>query len=409
MPDERCPAERCLDKRCPDKRCPDKRCPDKRRLEQRRPEKRRLDGFRGGRSPLGERRGDKPMTATRSDPATDTRADPPQEFSISLTSDTRATLVVLLATCCAVTPLQALFTDSEWILGVWGAIALVLVPAAALRMRWRAHVAHVLPGLALCICYLTAAYLPAHALGGVIPGSAYRGDLAALGEDLGIYIRDTVAPSPSIPAAMFVISVVFAAVAVFSDAIAVVFREGALLAAPYLLDPDRQRLGAPRAGPLVELRPDRRRIPARPRRGLPQRPPSVGPGDGWPRSRATGARRRQQRAARRGRRHRGRAGVGGGPPVGRAQPTVQRRPQRVLVRIRFWWRYHARPVRVVEGATVTGRTGAAVRRERHQRSQPVLPAADRVGRLHRQPLAAGLRPADGTAACEQPDPPPRSR
>ncbi|SOD74338.1 uncharacterized protein DUF4129 [Jatrophihabitans sp. GAS493] len=155
--------------------------------------------------------------------------------ALALTPDTRATLIVMVATCCAVVPLRALFTDTNWIYFTWLSIVLLLAPAAALRMRWEAHIAQVLPGLALVTLLVTARFLPDQAIGGLLPTPGSGAAISSYGADLGTYIRDTVSPDQSIPAAIFVLTVLMVAVGVFSDAIAVVFRAGALLAAPYLL------------------------------------------------------------------------------------------------------------------------------------------------------------------------------
>ncbi|SDJ14496.1 Transglutaminase-like enzyme, putative cysteine protease [Frankineae bacterium MT45] len=177
--------------------------------------------------------------ATRTGPAQPAAAPRPPRRPVfsatTLTPDARATLIVIVATCCAVVPLGALFTDTGWVYFAWLSIVLLLAPAAALRMRWEAHIAQVLPGLGLVTLLVTARFLPDHALGGLIPTRASGTTISDYGADLSTYIRDTVSPDRSIPAAIFVLTIVMVAVAVFSDAIAVVFRAGALLAGPYLL------------------------------------------------------------------------------------------------------------------------------------------------------------------------------
>jgi hypothetical protein len=115
--------------------------------------------------------------------ATATRAPAPAAAPKPAPDDgqaTRLTLRALAGSALGVLPLLQLFNDTSWLIQAWICMAIVIVPAALIRL-WRApSVVHLVPGLVVLIGYLTRVYLPDHAWLGVVPTLASRSDVQAM-------------------------------------------------------------------------------------------------------------------------------------------------------------------------------------------------------------------------------------
>lgn len=150
-------------------------------------------------------------------------------------SDAVRTLRVLLACALAILPLGALFVDKAWLVDGWATMAVVLGPVAVVR-RWRpAGALQVWGGLALGALWLTAAFVPEHALGGLIPWSGTRQDVAALFDDLHRTTTGEVAPVHTTAATNFTLCAVLALLVALIDLLAVVGRHAALAGVPLLI------------------------------------------------------------------------------------------------------------------------------------------------------------------------------
>ena len=154
---------------------------------------------------------------------------------LSASADFRRTIAGLVACALAVLPLRELFTDWGWLTDTWVVMALVLVPAAALRLYSQPKVWHLLPGLLLAVCYLTHRYVPDNAIAGLIPGPGAWKDVAVLDADVRDSIRDDVAPLQSTVAIQMVLAAQAALFAIAIDLIAVVARRPALAGIPFLV------------------------------------------------------------------------------------------------------------------------------------------------------------------------------
>ena len=114
-------------------------------------------------------------------------------------------------------------------------MAIVIVPAALIRL-WRApSVIHLVPGLVVGIGYLTRVYLPEHAWLGVVPTLASRSDLQAMSTALSTTIRDSAAPLDSTAPIRFYLSIGLIALALIVDVVVVELRRPALAGVPLLL------------------------------------------------------------------------------------------------------------------------------------------------------------------------------
>jgi transglutaminase-like putative cysteine protease len=147
----------------------------------------------------------------------------------------RRTLRALLAAGLAAFPLNQLFTDTGWLIDVWVAMAITLLPAVIMRMWARPRLVHLLPGLVLLVAWLTLRYVPDHAVAGVIPLHGAWRDFTMLNGQLRDTVRDSVAPLHTTPPIRLVLSAGFAGLAVLIDAVAVVGRRPALAGIPLLL------------------------------------------------------------------------------------------------------------------------------------------------------------------------------
>ncbi|WP_375475073.1 transglutaminaseTgpA domain-containing protein [uncultured Jatrophihabitans sp.] len=148
---------------------------------------------------------------------------------------TRRTLLALLASALGAVPLKGLLSDDSWLLDVWFAMALVIAPAALLRLRRPPGALDIWPGVLLLVPWLTARFVPGHALLGMIPTSGTWHDLQALMTSLHHTTHDGVAPVHSTPAVRLVLCALLGLLAALVDLIAVVGRRGALAGAPLLV------------------------------------------------------------------------------------------------------------------------------------------------------------------------------
>jgi transglutaminase-like putative cysteine protease len=150
-------------------------------------------------------------------------------------SATRRTLRAMVATDLAILPLAALFTDQHWLFEAILATAVVCVPAALLRIDRNPRVWHTWVGIALLVPWLTARFVPHHAIGGVLPGTATWHDV----NQLLIAVRDTthddVAPVHAGVAITFVLALLVGLIAAVIDLVAVVGRRPALAGVPILV------------------------------------------------------------------------------------------------------------------------------------------------------------------------------
>ena len=147
----------------------------------------------------------------------------------------RRTVRALLASALGVLPLCELFTDRRWLLEVWVAMIIAVGPAAVLRLWQRPRVSHTWLGLALAVAWLTARYLPKHALGGLLPTAASWHDINALMSKVHDTTSSGVAPVHTTLAIKFVLAAMLALLAALVDLIAVVGRRGALAGVPLLV------------------------------------------------------------------------------------------------------------------------------------------------------------------------------
>jgi transglutaminase-like putative cysteine protease len=132
-------------------------------------------------------------------------------------------------------PLKTLLSDSAWLVQAWLAMAVVIVPAALLRLRRAPSALDIWPGIVLLVFWLTALYLPDHALSGVIPTKATFTDLSHLMDSLHHTMNDETAPVVSTPGVRLVMGALLGLLAALNDLIAVVGRRGALAGVPLLV------------------------------------------------------------------------------------------------------------------------------------------------------------------------------
>lgn len=159
---------------------------------------------------------------------------PPQAARVT-SSATRRTLLALLACACAATPLKALLSDNGWLGQSWLAMAVVIAPAALLRLRRAPSALDIWPGVILLVPWLTRIYVPDHAWGGIIPTGRTFGDIGDLMDSLHQTTSDEVAPIHSTVAVRFILAGLLGLLAALIDLIAVVGRRGALAGVPLLI------------------------------------------------------------------------------------------------------------------------------------------------------------------------------
>ena len=145
------------------------------------------------------------------------------------------TLRALLASGLVVLPLKELFTNWNWLIDVWMAMAVVVVPAAILRSARPPAVWHTWVGIVLLVPWLTARFAPDHAVASFVPTRATWHDVNDLLDQVREISRNGVAPVHTVAAITFVLSLIGGLLAAFIDLVAVVARRGALSGIPLLV------------------------------------------------------------------------------------------------------------------------------------------------------------------------------
>lgn len=155
---------------------------------------------------------------------------------MTLNSGVRRTLLVLLACALGALPLKAMFTDWGWLPDAWLAIIVVALPALLIRASGREPGAlQIWPGLVLMLLWLTARFVPDHAVLGFFPGPGAWHDVSRLLDDLHDTTRSEVAPVASTPAIRLALALMLALLVALMDLIAIVGRRAALAGLPLLV------------------------------------------------------------------------------------------------------------------------------------------------------------------------------
>lgn len=147
----------------------------------------------------------------------------------------RRTAIGFLASVLSVLPLKTLFSDWSWLLDAWLTMAVVLLPAAMLRLRRPAGALDIWPGVILLIPWLTGRFVSAHAWLGVIPTTASWHDVSRLMNALHQTTRTQVAPVHTTVPIQLVLCALVGLYAALIDLVAVVGRRGALGGVPMLV------------------------------------------------------------------------------------------------------------------------------------------------------------------------------
>ncbi len=150
-------------------------------------------------------------------------------------SGSRRSLQALLAAGLGILPLCQMFTDLGWLVDAWITMAIVIGPAALLRLRWRPNTLQVWLGLLLATGWITARFLRSHAVAGVLPGPGAWRDASGLMQQLHDTVANGVAPVHTTTAIRFTLCALLALLAALVDLVAVVGRHGALAGVPLLL------------------------------------------------------------------------------------------------------------------------------------------------------------------------------
>ncbi len=150
-------------------------------------------------------------------------------------SAARRTLLALAASALAAMPLKALLSDNGWLFEAWLTMALVVAPAALLRLRRAPSALDIWPGIILLVPWLTRLFVPQHAWGTFIPNGRTFHDVSRLMDTLHHTTSDEVAPIHSTVAVRLVICALLGLLAALIDLIAVVGRRGALAGVPLLV------------------------------------------------------------------------------------------------------------------------------------------------------------------------------
>jgi transglutaminase-like putative cysteine protease len=152
-----------------------------------------------------------------------------------VSSAARRTVRCAIATGLAVLPLSELFTSIRWVFDAWFAVAVVTAPAALLRLRRPARVWQTWVGVALLIPWLTARFVPAHAIVGVLPTASTWHDVTALVDQVRGVTHNGTAPVPVTNAEAFTLALIVGLIAAVLDLLAVVGRHPALAGVPILV------------------------------------------------------------------------------------------------------------------------------------------------------------------------------
>ncbi len=175
------------------------------------------------------------MTATTPRPTTSAprpASAPPARVP---SSDFLRTVRVLAACALGIMPLASLFRDNAWLTNGWTTMLVVLGPVAVVRLWRPASSLQVWGGLGLGVLWLTAHFVPDHALGGVIPWSGTWTDVQHLFDDLHRTTSTGVAPVHTTAATNFTLCAVLALLVALVDLLAVVGRHAALAGVPLLV------------------------------------------------------------------------------------------------------------------------------------------------------------------------------
>jgi TgpA N-terminal domain/Transglutaminase-like superfamily len=150
-------------------------------------------------------------------------------------SATHRTLMTLLAVGLGILPLKALLSDLGWVFEAWLTMAVVILPAALIRLRRAPSALDIWPGIVLLVPWLTQIFVSKHAWGGFIPTGATWTDISHLMDSLHRTTRDEAAPIHSTVAVRLVLCALLGLMAALIDLIAVVGRRGALAGVPLLV------------------------------------------------------------------------------------------------------------------------------------------------------------------------------
>jgi transglutaminase-like putative cysteine protease len=141
----------------------------------------------------------------------------------------------VLACALGAISLKALFRDVTWLPEVWAAQLVVIGPALVLRRRREAAPWHVWPGLVLLVPWLTAMFVPQHAIAHLLPTTGAWHDVTGLLADLHRTSSNEVAPIQSTTAVRLVLCAMLGLLTALVDLVAVVGRHGALGGVPLLI------------------------------------------------------------------------------------------------------------------------------------------------------------------------------
>jgi transglutaminase-like putative cysteine protease len=147
----------------------------------------------------------------------------------------KATIRVLLGTALGILPLKEMFTDSGWLIDCWLTMAIVILPAAALRSKFRPASWQLLPGFAAAALFLTARFLPAHATLGFIPSLATSSDLGRMSDLVHSAMSEQAAPIHTTPAIRLYLAAGLALLAAVIDIVAICLRAPAVTGIAFLL------------------------------------------------------------------------------------------------------------------------------------------------------------------------------
>ncbi|MEO8888641.1 MAG: DUF3488 and transglutaminase-like domain-containing protein [Jatrophihabitantaceae bacterium] len=153
----------------------------------------------------------------------------------AVSTSVQRTLLALLASGLGAIPLCQLISDRGWLVDVWLSMLVVIAPALLLRTRRPVGPLQIWPGIVLLVPWLTARFLPEHAVLGLFPGRASFHDVGNLLADLHHTTRDGVAPVHSTVAIKLALCAMLGLLAALVDLIAVVGRHGALAGVPLLI------------------------------------------------------------------------------------------------------------------------------------------------------------------------------
>ncbi len=175
------------------------------------------------------------MTATTTRPAPPVAGRERGRSAEAGNHDVQRTLLALLASGIGVLPLCELLSDRAWLIDVWVSMLVVIGPAAILRRGRPPSAAQIWLGVVLLVPWLTARFVPQHAVLGIIPLRGTWHDVGHLLTALHRTTSEQAAPVHSTVAIRLALCALLALVAALIDLIAVVGRRGALAGIPLLV------------------------------------------------------------------------------------------------------------------------------------------------------------------------------